>query len=131
MFLFVMCNHMSKGEMQMKLRNLFILSLFASLSLVLAACDDDEEKKSNPCGNGVLDPGEECDGTNLNQKTCADVVSNRPSGALACSATCTFDTSQCTAPQCGNGVREGTEECDGTALGDKTAPTSPASRAVP
>ncbi len=104
----------------MKLRNLFILSLFVSLSMVLAACDDGGSKKTNPCGNGVLDPGEECDGSNLNEKTCADVVLNKPSGTLSCTATCTFDTSQCTAPECGNGTREGTEECDGTDLGGKT-----------
>ncbi len=50
------------------------------------------------CGDGVVDPGEDCDGTNLNNKTCADV--GWLGGELACSPTCHFDTSNCSnAPQ--------------------------------
>lgn len=109
----------------MKFRNLFILSLLTSLSMVLAACDDGGGKKTNPCGNGVLDPGEECDGSNLNGKACADLDSNKPSGTLKCSPTCTFDTTECSAPECGNGVVEGTEECDGEALNNKTCANIP------
>lgn len=109
----------------MKFKHLFILSLFTSLSLVLAACDDGGSKKKNPCGNGVLDPGEECDGENLNQKTCAEVTTTKPGGTLKCTATCTFDTTECTAPECGNSIIEGSEECDGSALGDKTCADIP------
>ncbi|MBU1243328.1 hypothetical protein KKD52_05165, partial [Myxococcota bacterium] len=103
----------------MKLRNLFLLSVIVTLSFAFAACDDGE-KKTNPCGNGVLDPGEECDSTNLDEQTCALVVPTRPGGTLACTPTCTFDTVGCTAPSCGNDAREGTEECDGTDLGGET-----------
>ncbi|PKN25670.1 MAG: hypothetical protein CVU65_08085 [Deltaproteobacteria bacterium HGW-Deltaproteobacteria-22] len=103
----------------MKLRNLFLLSVIVTLSFAFAACDDGE-KKTNPCGNGVLDPTEECDSTNLNEQTCALVVPTRPGGTLACTPTCTFDTVGCTAPSCGNDAREGTEECDGTDLGGET-----------
>ncbi len=103
----------------MKLRNLFLLSVIVTLSFAFAACDDGE-KKTNPCGNGVLDPGEECDGTNLDEQTCALVVPTRPGGTLACTPTCTFDTAGCTAPECPNGTREGSEECDGTDLGGTT-----------
>jgi len=100
----------------MKLKNLFLLSVIVTLSLAFAACDDGGKKTKNPCGNGVLDPGEECDGTNLNSNSCSTVVPTRPGGALACTPTCTFDTTGCTAPSCGNDVREGSEECDGTDL---------------
>ncbi len=90
------------------------------------ACDCDEgytasglncRLDGNPCGNGVLDPGEECDGANLGGETCATVSTSKPSGVLACGPTCFFDLSGCTTPFCGNGLREGIEECDGTDLG--------------
>lgn len=45
------------------------------------------------CGNGQLDADEECDGTNLNQKTCDDY--GFPTGELVCLGNCKLDTSQC------------------------------------
>jgi hypothetical protein len=49
------------------------------------------------CGNGRLDPGESCEGTNLSGETCASVTGGRsPSGTLHCSASCTFATNECT-----------------------------------
>lgn len=48
------------------------------------------------CGNGTLDTGEECEGTNLGGQTCADVGPYLPGvGTLACDGTCHFDTTQC------------------------------------
>jgi hypothetical protein len=53
------------------------------------------------CGNGALDPGESCDGTNLGAENCATTTMGaRPGGVLACSPSCTFDTNGCT----GNGA---------------------------
>jgi len=46
------------------------------------------------CGNGVIDPGEQCDGTNLNGFDCTNL--GYTGGTLACDpVTCTFDTSLC------------------------------------
>ncbi|MCX6817839.1 MAG: hypothetical protein NTU57_03200 [Candidatus Aenigmarchaeota archaeon] len=45
------------------------------------------------CGNGVIDAGEECDGSNLNGKTCASF--GYDAGTLACSSSCKFDKSDC------------------------------------
>ncbi len=105
----------------MKHRNLFILSLFTMLIFGLVACDDGGKKTKNPCGNGVLDPGEECDGTNLDGASCSSLYpTTRPGGDLACNANCTFDTTDCRAPECGNDIREGTEECDGADLNNRT-----------
>ena len=39
------------------------------------------------CGNGRIDSGEECDGSNLNGKSCADFIANS-AGTLACSPSC-------------------------------------------
>lgn len=108
----------------MQLRNLFLLSVIVTLSFAFAACDDGEKKK-NPCGNGVLDPGEECDGTNLDEMTCGLVVPTRPGGTLACTPTCSFDTALCVAPSCGNDILEGSEECDGTDLDGQTCADRP------
>jgi hypothetical protein len=54
---------------------------------------------SPDCGNGVLDPGEQCDGTNLDGETCASVTGGSlPNGDLVCNRACMFDGSVCTAP---------------------------------
>jgi len=48
------------------------------------------------CGNGTIDAGEVCDGTNLNGRSCDTATAGaQPVGTLACSPTCTFDTSRC------------------------------------
>ncbi len=47
------------------------------------------------CGNGVVDPGEQCDMLDLQGFSCLDL--GLGDGELACAAgTCTFDTSDCT-----------------------------------
>ncbi len=75
------------------------------------------------CGNGNVDTGEECDGTNLTGKTCADIP-GYVSGNLACLANCQFDVTGCTPePSCGDGVKNGNESCDGTDLAGATCAT--------
>ncbi len=75
-----------------------------------------EDADAGPvCGNGVAEPGEECDGSDLRDKSCADL--GLGSGTLGCAADCHFDTSGCsTQPVCGNGVAEPGEDCDGSDL---------------
>jgi len=73
------------------------------------------------CGNGTIDPGEQCDASALGGATCE--TQGFAKGTLACAPSCTFDTAGCvasTVPACGNGVREGAEECDGSDLGGAT-----------
>ncbi len=50
------------------------------------------------CGDNTVDPGEDCDGTNLNGQTCLDL--GWLGGTLSCTSDCRFNTSQCSnAPQ--------------------------------
>lgn len=88
-------------------------------------CDDVYECIDVPppaCGNGKdeIDPGEECDGANLNGQDCTTVMMGFDGGTLACSDMCTFDYSGCTTPpgpECNNGKVEQGEVCDGADLG--------------
>ena len=48
------------------------------------------------CGNGVIDSGEQCDGTNLGSASCASIGGGFSGGTLRCSASCAYDTSMCT-----------------------------------
>ncbi|MBA2542469.1 MAG: hypothetical protein H0V17_22700 [Deltaproteobacteria bacterium] len=62
------------------------------------------------CNDGTLEQPEQCEGTNLGDKTCSDL--GFYSGTLACSEFCTFDTSGCTG-SCGDGTLDAEEEqCD-------------------
>jgi len=60
------------------------------------------------CGNNEIDVGEDCDGTEFGAQTCASFGFNH--GFLVCQVTCIIDSSLCST--CGNGVREGIEQCD-------------------
>ncbi len=90
------------------MRNLHLLAPLggALLALALAGCPSDEPKCGDGttegealcgalCGNGTIDPGEECDDGNT---TDGD----------GCTADCRMGVVQV----CGNGVTEGTEQCD-------------------
>jgi hypothetical protein len=73
---------------------------------------------ASTCGNGMAEPGEQCDGADLKGETCQS--RGFAGGTLACAPNCTFDTSGCLSQICGNGVREGTEVCDGSDLNGQT-----------
>lgn len=70
----------------------------------------DEPDGGEPgCGNGILEPGEACDGTDFGNQDCASVV-QREMGSLSCNATCGLDVSGC--HDCGNGRTDSDETCD-------------------
>lgn len=54
---------------------------------------DPNNADDSPCGDGVLDPQEECDSTELNGAVCAD--GGFGPGEVTCSATCEVDFSAC------------------------------------
>ncbi|RLB60635.1 MAG: hypothetical protein DRI90_13260 [Deltaproteobacteria bacterium] len=96
------------------------LLLLAS-GVALACCGDDENPSEgeggaagglgggDACGNGVVDTGEECDGSNLAGQDCAAL--GYAAGELLCSASCTIDAAACE-DLCGDGVVGNSETCD-------------------
>ncbi len=68
------------------------------------------------CGNGTVEAGEQCDGTNLNGATCAALGY---SGGTPTCTLCKVTAVGCTSV-CGNNLAEGNEQCDGTDLNGVT-----------
>jgi hypothetical protein len=82
--------------------------------------NDDGGGAAAMCGDGRVNGDEECDGTALGNNECSS-VGEFTGGELACADDCTFDTTACTGgDDCGNGVIDGDEQCDGTELGGMT-----------
>jgi len=71
------------------------------------------------CGNDIREGTEDCDGTDLASQHC--YLQGFDAGTLACTGSCTFNTSGCyDNPPCGNGVIDVGEDCDGSELNDLT-----------
>jgi len=66
------------------------------------------------CGDGILQTGEVCDGTDLGGQTC-QTAAGYESGELLCRDTCQLDLSDC--HTCGDGHLQGPETCDDENLG--------------
>lgn len=83
-------------------------------------CDGQGGCAVDTCGDGqgTVDPGEDCDGQNLNGATCES--QGFDDGSLECNSNCTFDTSGCTYVSCGDGSIDPGEDCDGQDLGGAT-----------
>ena len=70
------------------------------------------------CGNGIVEEGETCDGSELGGESCES--QGFDGGTLACNDTCDgYDTSRCVT-NCGNGVLDQGETCDGSELGGES-----------
>ncbi|MBU1240519.1 hypothetical protein KJ865_12485, partial [Myxococcota bacterium] len=105
------------------MRFVLIFGLVLSLTPVFSACDDDDtEHNGSVCGNGIIEEGEVCDGTQLDSATCNDLLPNT-GGTVLCNDTCQFDTTDCVACSCGDGIRCGDEECDTESFGEETCET--------
>jgi len=93
------------------------LTLLLISFLLLPSCDT-PVTNVNSCGDGFLDPGEECEAGLAITVTCRDLGFYQQVGALTCMEDCKISTVACTG-RCGDTViqqNEG-ERCDGQNLG--------------
>lgn len=82
---------------------------FLLLSGALSACDS-KVKVTDSCGDGVLDPGEQCDKNDFGPLTCG--TEGFYTGNLACASDCTIITTGCSLT-CGDGLAQvDHEDCD-------------------
>src|SRR3989344_1929626 len=81
---------------------LFSIFYFLNSNLIVSAASVNiSADVQGFCGNGVVNSGEECDGSNLNGKSCS--TQGFSGGTLSCNANCTFNTSACTSSGGGGG----------------------------
>jgi len=101
------------------LNRIICLSLLAAC-LLIVACDA-PTKNVDSCGDGFIDPGEECDDTNFDGASCASLGHYNTLGTLGCTQTCRFDLTDC-GGICGDDVVDGPdgEQCDGGNLQNQT-----------
>jgi hypothetical protein len=99
-------------------RFVFTFFLSAATVLGLSTCVMDWTSPPAVCGDGVVDEGEDCDGTNLDGETCTSL--GYYGGTLSCND-CTYDLASCRAAgRCGDSTINGPENCEGTDLGGET-----------
>jgi hypothetical protein len=75
-----------------------------------ATAGSSAEVGGEDCGNGMVDGAEQCDGAELGGNDC--VSAGFVGGAVACTAACTLDTSDCVDAACGDAVLQDGEACD-------------------
>ncbi len=88
------------------------ISCFSNCQLNTTGCIP-----KSPCGNNLIDPGEECDSNNLGflNTSCSQYSLYFKGGSISCDSDCKLDTLSCqSAPTCGNGILDNGEICDGS-----------------
>ncbi len=98
------------------MKNHLVLFFFLASAIFSSSCKV-KTKSTERCGDGFIDPAEDCDGDNLNNETCASLGHYNQTGQLTCDSTCRFNTNDC-GSRCGDNVVdvEYGEECDGENL---------------
>ncbi len=99
------------------------IMLALTCSATLAACKV-KTTEDPRCGDGKMQPGEDCDGTDFGGGTCLSF--DFYGGELACTEDCTLEISSCVAAgSCGDGILQAAfgESCDEDQLGGQTCET--------
>ena len=102
-----------------------VTTLVVVSALTLLACKFDSVglQPMGECGDGVMDPGEDCDTDDLGGASCGSL--GYGTGTLACDSNCGFVVSGCdNPPVCGDSTVDIGEECDdgNTTAGDGCDP---------
>ncbi|RJR31681.1 hypothetical protein C4569_01860 [Candidatus Parcubacteria bacterium] len=84
----------------------YYFKIWAVDDLVNEATLDSISFAFSVCGDGVAEGSEQCDASDLNSQSCETLGQGFIGGTLACSGSCTYDTTGCTSSQgcttCGN-----------------------------
>jgi len=106
---------------------LFFVNIFISSNIVLGNDDTAETSVSviTVCGDGLTDPGEACDPGDLPRGILPDLGTTTCAtyGYLDGSVSCAIDCSEIISNMCntcGNGIKEGEEQCDESDFDDQT-----------
>lgn len=91
-------------------------------------CDGSIDEGCFVCGNGVIEPGEQCDGSDLGGASC--IALGYTGGALACSMTCNLDTSGCTTCPDADGDGFPRADCGGGDCDDANPMVNPAASEI-
>lgn len=84
----------------MYVKSLLVTSWVCIACLALICGCRNKTGDASACGNGVVDPGEACDGTELGGSTCGDL--GYDGGRLVCTHQCTLDSGNCCSDMCPN-----------------------------
>ncbi|MBU1241695.1 SUMF1/EgtB/PvdO family nonheme iron enzyme [Myxococcota bacterium] len=103
------------------MKNRTTLLIVLAVCLMLGGCDT-KTKTVDSCGDGFVDPGEQCDGSQMTATTCVELEYYEQTDTLTCRSDCTFDLSVCTGGRCGDGTIQAIhgEQCDGENLAETT-----------
>ncbi len=82
-----------KENLYLKSINQFRRSGSLPVALVVLENPSSIDRVQAICGNGLIEPGEQCEGNKLNGKTCGNFCWDR--GLLGCNSNCLFDFSGC------------------------------------
>ena len=95
-----------------------IFSCLIAISVLLSSCDAKVTTRKN-CGDGFLDPGEECDKDQFQAANCFELGYYDQTGSLQCNSDCTLDLSVCVG-RCQDGIiqEQFGEQCEGEDLQD-------------
>jgi formylglycine-generating enzyme len=97
-----------------------IFRWIACLLLVAVACET-PVTNIDGCGDGYLDPGEDCDQEAMSVPGCAELGYYEQASPLSCREDCTFNTSTCSG-RCGDGMIQVIhgEQCEANQLAGAT-----------
>jgi len=82
---------------------------------------NEEIPETSLCGNEEVNPGEQCDGTNINFATCTNVIGTGWTGTVSCAGSCAFDVSDCSYSGTGPSSSSGSSSSSSSGSGSSSS----------